>query len=176
MALVIDVESDPLRALDYLFGVLVVDGDSQTYHSFLAKKPEDEAKTWQEFLLFLKQYQGANLYHYGWYELDVFQHLTEKYGAPNEIQKMFEEQTIDVLIRLREKVIFPTSFYSLKDIAKYLGYRWRSADASGTDSVLWYEEWLATGDERLLQDIVDYNEDDVRATWFVRDWAVGKIN
>ncbi len=171
-ALVIDIESDPLRDIDYLFGVLVVEGDEEVFHPFLARKPDEVEQVWKEFVAFLKQFPGANIYHYGWYEYDVFYRLAEKWGAPASVRQMFEENMIDVLTRIREKIIFPLSFYSLKDIAKYLGFNWRIADASGLDSILWYHEWIDNGDEAVLKDIVEYNEDDVRATWLVRNWAV----
>lgn len=174
VALVIDIESDPLRDVDYLFGVLVASKESQTYHPFVAKDPKEEESNWLAFVNFLKEYAGATIYHYGWYEIDVFRRLSERYGAPDEVKRMFEEQMIDVLTRMREKVIFPTPFYSLKDIAKHLGFKWRSDDASGVNSVLWYQDWMQTKDESILKKIVEYNEDDVLATWFVRNWAVHK--
>ncbi len=170
--LVVDVESDPLHNSDYLFGVLLVEGGVETYHPFLAERPESEEKAWWQFVEFISKYPTANIYHYGWYEVDVFRRLIEKYGAPEEAIKMINNQMIDLLSAMRSKVIFPMSFYSLKDIAKFLGFKWRINDASGLDSVLWYEEWLKNNDRDVLQDIVNYNEDDVRATWFVRNWAV----
>lgn len=171
--LIIDIESDPLRDLHYLIGVLRVDGDSEEYIPFLARTPEEEGKMWQEFLLFIDDYPDARMYHYGWYELDVFRRLGEKYGVPDRIAKQFEERMVDVLPRLRESVIFPLSFYSLKDVAKYLGFAWRHPEASGQNSVLWYQEFLDNGDESALKDVIEYNEDDVRATWMLRNWAVG---
>jgi predicted RecB family nuclease len=171
IVLVIDIESDPLRDLDYLFGVLVVDGQKEEYHAFTAKKPEDEEKNWHKFTAFLEQYSQANIYHYGWYEQEVFKKKVEMYGAPEAVKEQFEKRMVDVIVAMREKVIFPTPFYSLKDIAKHLGFKWRIADASGLDSVIWYQEWLA-GDKSALKDIVEYNEDDVRATWLVRNWAL----
>ncbi|MFH1712274.1 MAG: TM0106 family RecB-like putative nuclease [Patescibacteria group bacterium] len=171
-ALIIDIESDPLRDSDYLFGVLVVDGNDQTYHPFLARDPLEEKAAWDEFTNFLKDYSQSNIYHYGWYEVDVFRKLVGKYGAPEEVRRQFEENMIDLLTRMREKIIFPMPFYSLKDIAKFLGFKWSRDDASGAESVLWYEEWLTGQDENVLQDILDYNEDDVRATWFIREWII----
>ncbi|MFA6130909.1 MAG: TM0106 family RecB-like putative nuclease [Patescibacteria group bacterium] len=171
VALVLDIESDPLRDVDYLFGVLVIEGEEKTYHSFLAKHPGDGAKAWQEFVNFLAQYPTANIYHYGWYEVDVCSRLAELHGAPDSVRLQLSERMIDILTRLRERVIFPLPFYSLKDIATHLGFSWRTSGASGLDSVLWYHEWLEEGNEDILQTIVDYNEDDVRATWFLREWA-----
>ena len=170
--LIVDVESDPLRAVHYLFGVLKIDGGEETYHTFFADDPADEEKAWHKFTAFLAENAKANLYHYGWYEVDVFRKLTETYGAPENVKQQFTARMIDVLTFMRGKVIFPTPFYSLKDIAKHLGFDWRTKEASGLDSILWYEEWLEKRDEAIKKDIIEYNEDDVRATWFVREWAM----
>ena len=175
VALVIDIESDPMRNVDYLFGVLVVDGTDETYHQFLAKTPEEEESNWQEFVRFLEEYSGANIYHYGWYEVDVFRKLVQRYGAPESVKTMFEEQMIDLLGRLRGHVIFPMPFYSLKDVAKFIGFKWRTKDASGPDSVIWYEEWIQHGNEESLRKTIEYNEDDVRATWELYKWAMDNV-
>ncbi len=171
-ALILDIESDPLRDAHYLFGVLFVDGKEERFHSFLAKDPNDEKQVWEDFVRFAKDYVGVPIYHYGWAEIDVFRSLAKKYGTSPEVIADFEERSVDLLLRLREAVIFPLSFYSLKDIAQHLGFRWRHEDASGLNSVLWYEEWLKSGNEDALKDVVEYNEDDVRATWFLREWTV----
>ena len=172
MALVVDIESDPLRDAHYLFGVLEVNGQHATYHKFLAKDPKDEQQAWEQFITFVRGYIGTPIYHYGWSEQDVFRSLGEKYGTDREVLTMLEEQSIDILMRLREAVVFPLSFYSLKDIAQYIGFRWRHDDASGLNSVLWFEDWLTSGNQQALQDVIDYNEDDVRATWALRNWAL----
>lgn len=169
--LVIDIESDPLRDLDYLFGVLVVDGDKTEYHCFVASKPEEEERAWKECLEFLRRYAGWRIYHYGYSEIDTFKHLLERYGGEPEIFQDLSERSVDLLIRLRESVIFPVSFYSLKDLAHFIGFNWRHPEASGLNSVLWYEEFLSTGDQGLLEDIVKYNEDDVLATERLIKWA-----
>ncbi len=169
--LVVDIESDPLRNVDYLFGVLVVEGDKAVYHAFLAKDPSEEEQAWKTFVAFIKDYIGYPLYHYGSSEQDTFRHLGEKYATDVQILTQLSEQGVDLLERVREAVIFPLSFYSLKDIAQHLGFRWRHDDASGLNSVLWYEEWLTKHDEKALQDVIDYNEDDVRATLHLLRWA-----
>lgn len=38
------------------------------------------------------------------------------------------------------------------------------------NSIVWYDEWLTTGNRELLDRIVQYNEDDVRATYHVKKW------
>ena len=167
-----DIESDPLRDIDYLFGVLEVDGDKSTYHDFLAKKPEDEGKAWQEFIDFMRSRAGLPTYHYGWFEIEVVRRLGQKYGTDQKILSEIENNMIDLLPLIREKIIFPVYFYSLKDIAQYLGFKWRHPEASGANSVLWFEEYLNNRRKTsVLKRVVEYNEDDVRATWLVKKWC-----
>lgn len=69
-------------------------------------------------------------------------------------------------------MIFPLYFYSIKDIAKssFVNFKWRHAKAGGGQSIFWYEQWLETKDRQTLQDIIDYNEDDVRAAEHLHLW------
>lgn len=170
-ALVVDIEADPLRDLHYLFGVLDIHGKDSEFKTFLAKKQDEEQAAWETFVIFMQSRPGIPVYHYGWYEQDVFRLMAARYGAPEGFLDDLAERSVDVLERIREAVIFPLSFYSLKDIAQFLGFRWRHDDASGLNSVLWYEEWLTTGNQELLDDVLRYNEDDVQATWIVAEWA-----
>jgi uncharacterized protein len=172
-ALIIDVESDPLRNdFHYLIGVLEVHGVVQSFHSFLAKKPDEEAAMWQEFCAYLASKPAMPIYHYGYFEVDVIKTLAERHGVFHDMTPaMIMPRMVDVLTKLRDRVIFPLSFYSLKDVAKYLGFHWRTSEASGMDSISWYEDWLQHGKQEDLERIVQYNEDDVRATWHIVEWA-----
>lgn len=166
--LYIDIETDPLRNNHYLFGVLIVENGEVEFKSFFADTPEKEEENWNNFVSFLDNFEEWPIFHYGWHEVNVFRSLTEKYGAPPVVRELFEEYMIDLIARLRNHVIFPSPFYSLKDIAKHLGFSWRTEEASGLKSIGWYDEWLKTTDGEIKKKIVEYNEDDVRATYFVR--------
>lgn len=170
-----DIESDPVRDLDYLFGVLQVvykpDGTrEESYRSFFAEAEQGEEAAWQAFTAYLHEHRHAPVYHYGWYEISVCAKLIERFGAPEGAIHSWQNNFIDLNARLRSAVIFPLSFYSLKDIAQYLGFSWRSEDAGGVNSIRWYHEWLASGDRALLERIRAYNEDDVQATFLLKTW------
>lgn len=165
-----DIESDPLRDFDYLFGALEVDGRHETYHSFFAASPDQEKDMWDEFVAFVEGHLDLPIYHFGAFEVEVVHRFVAKYGASALVREAFEKNMIDLLEIIRHAVIFPLSFYSLKDIAVYLGFEWRAEDASGANSVLWFEEWLRKKNQKLLQKIFEYNEDDVRATAHVQKW------
>ena len=63
----------------------------------------------------------------------------------------------------------------LKQLATGAGFRWRDAHPSGEASMLWYEIARGEGDEALAQRrrLLEYNEDDCRATKALRDWLNG---
>ncbi|TAF56915.1 MAG: hypothetical protein EAZ61_02550, partial [Oscillatoriales cyanobacterium] len=42
--------------------------------------------------------------------------------------------------------------------------------ANGAQCICWYNEWLETADRDRLAWIVDYNEDDCRATYQLKIW------
>ena len=69
-----------------------------------------------------------------------------------------------------DAVILPLYFYSLKDVARFIGFQWQAEDAGGAESVVWYNQWKDSGDKKILQKILDYNKDDVVATMVVKEW------
>ena len=166
-----DIESDPLRDFDYLFGVLKVTAAGEEYISFFAQSPAQEANMWAEFVHFIERHIDAPMYHYGWFEQEVVHRFAAKYGIGEIAREALERNMIDILSVVRPAVIFPLSFYSLKDIGEYIGVEWRAEDASGANSVLWFEEWLQKKTPKLLQKILEYNEDDVRATYKLQRWV-----
>lgn len=168
-----DIEGDPMIGVEYLHGLLIREGGTETYKAFAAEDPADEGRAWTEFCDFIEGYAGAPIYHYGWYELDAVRRLSAKHGiSPKAAAALDPANMIDLNRVVQRCVIFPLYFYSLKDVAKHLGFRWRAADASGANSVLWFQEWCEKKDRALFRKIVDYNEDDVRATAHLKDWLV----
>ena len=196
-----DIEGDPLRGVEYLFGLLIASakGGSRPkadqpradasggkgrrskgkYEYFLAQESEDEKKAWHEFLSFVKNLpDDAPIFHYGTYERAVVTRLTSRYGGDQLAIDKLERQMFNLLTSVCESVALPVYFYSLKDIAKELGFRWRHKAAGGANSITWYEQYLNLKDskktsaraKKILQDIIDYNEDDVRATLFLKRW------
>jgi RNase_H superfamily len=63
----------------------------------------------------------------------------------------------------------PTRDYSIKTLAEYLGFEWRDAHPSGAASIEWHDRRAETGDPAIKQRILDYNEDDCRATRVLLD-------
>jgi predicted RecB family nuclease len=189
LKLYFDIEGDPWLGAEYLFGFWVV-GDAEGKYArignvvwseedpgkyflyFLAETPELEQAMWIDFLSWLRYLPAEyKVYHYAHYEKTALKKLSEKYKNSDELHR-FQELLIDLKKSVDKSVIFPLYFYSIKDIAKssFVNFKWRHAKAGGGQSIFWYEQWLETKDRQTLQDIIDYNEDDVRATEHLHLW------
>ena len=167
-----DIEAQPELNLDYMLGVLVVDrtSNTETFHSLLAEKVEDEGLIWQQFLELVWQYPQAPIFHFFSYEVDTVKRLAQIYQTPKEQIQPLLERFVDVYEQITQTVILPVESYALKAIARWLGFEWRDPGANGSQCIYWYDQWLATGDRTFLDSIQNYNEDDCRATRHVKDW------
>ena len=70
--------------------------------------------------------------------------------------------------------MWPTRDHSIKTLAKFLGFSWRDTDPSGAASIEWYQRWTEQRDPAIKSRILEYNEDDCRATRVLLD-AVRRI-
>jgi len=157
--LYLDIESYTPINFDYLFGIL----DDGVYIPFLASDPSSESNVFKEVVKYISK-TNKPVYHFHNYEINRFKKLARKYNV--ELSKSFFSRFVDVYKMYIDHVALPVPSYSLKSIARYFGFNWRT-QLNGQLVVHSYAEYLATGDERILQEILTYNEDDVRATEFI---------
>ena len=92
-----------------------------------------------------------------------------------DVEALFDPaQAIDLYFDVVQKATeWPTRDYSLKTLAKYLGFGWRDAHPSGAASIEWFHRWVESRDPEGRQRILDYNEDDCRATRVLLDGIRG---
>ena len=99
-------------------------------------------------------------------------------GAPTraELEALLaSDEWVDLYELVRRVCVAPDG-YSLKRTARWSGFDWRDDDAGGAQSMEWHLAAAgATADEqeRLRQRLLEYNEDDVRATLALREWLDG---
>jgi len=168
-----DEELGVTEAVNYLFGMLVRN-DKEVFVPIVAKDLKSEKKVFREFLKFLSQFDDYVLYIYTSYEIGHLERLFKACRTPKKVQDQILGSIVDLHKVVTSSVVFPTLNNGLKGIAKYLGCKWRHDDVTGSESMAMYLEYVNTGDKKILQKIIDYNEDDVVATRVVRDW-LGKI-
>src|SRR3989338_2302379 len=168
-----DIESDPTQDIDYMLGLLVnnkTDNSEPEFRYFLANDKSEEEKIWREFTKFIEDLENFVIYHYAFYEKQTFDRLALRYGVSDKASEKFKNNTIDLHRTVVDSVVLPLYFYSLKDVARHVGFQWKAEDAGGAESVVWYNQWKETGDKKILQKILDYNKDDVVATMIVKEW------
>ena len=169
-----DIEAEPERQIDYLLGVLLVDrtNNSEQFYAFLAETPDQEAQIWQQFLDFVALYPDAPIFHYSEYEADTIIRLSKLYDTPRDTTQELLSRLVDLHLWVMRSAILPVESYSLKALANWIGFAWRDSSGSGDRAVCWYDRWLLTQDRDLLELILNYNEDDCRATRHLKDWLL----
>lgn len=164
-----DIESHPPTDVDYLYGIWI---PGQGYQSFLAERPEDEKNMWFDFLAWLETLpQTYTVWHYARYESSRLEILAKRYATEDHAGLVrFKQSLRDLKEYTSDTAVFPLYFYSLKKIGNFLGFAWEGDVKGGGESVTAYETWLATKNRATLDAIIQYNQEDVRATAFLLDW------
>lgn len=169
-----DIEADPRHNVAYLLGLLVVEQAEgkkvASYHSCLAAEPREERQAWEQFLQLAQRYPDAPIYHFHGFEVQTCRRLGEQYRTdPRQVRQLLQ-RFVDLQAWVQRSVVLPIESYSLKNIARWLGFQWRLPDANGAQSIYWYSQWLETRERRYLEHSLIYNEDDCRATHRLKDW------
>jgi uncharacterized protein len=167
-----DLETLPADNHCYLHGFVERrNGDPTTerYHAFFTDAHRDEAehRAFAEAWVYVQSRRPCTLVIYSkaertWWR--ILQHRFPDVCTPEEVEELFSsENCVDLYRVARASAEWPTYDRSLKTLAKYVGFSWRDEDPSGASSIEWYNR-LRAGDIRMKQRLLDYNEDDCRAT------------
>ncbi|NOT32734.1 MAG: TM0106 family RecB-like putative nuclease [Candidatus Eisenbacteria bacterium] len=171
-----DVETDPMLDFCYLHGFWVVDVAGKRFVEFHAADATraEERSAFASAVDFVRSLPTAPIVHYAPYERVTWRGLGERYpdvATADEAQALLSTPRAFDLYHgaIRPHTIWPTRDYSIKSVAKHLGFSWRDRHPSGAASIEWFQAWLKSGDPAELQRILDYNEDDCRAMEVVLD-------
>jgi predicted RecB family nuclease len=191
----VDMESYA-EAGAYLWGCLLSGadvGEQQGYSAFVTWSPlpsRDEARSFAEFWTWFTgirraaRERGLTFRAYCYNELAENRWMlssAERFAGEPGIPSVEEvraftrsDEWVDLFAAVRDQFLCPNG-KGLKVIAPTAGFDWRDAEAGGENSMRWYRAAVGMNDgaepqpsqrERLLQ----YNEDDVRATLAIRQW------
>lgn len=175
-----DMEGDPLEegGLEYLFGVYYVEGAKATFKPFWAHTRAQEKLAFEAFMDFvtdrLRRHPNAHIYHYASYEATALKKLMSLHGTREaEVDNLLRQgKLVDLYKVVREAMRVSEPRYSIKNIERfYMQAREGDVQNAGA-SIVFYEQWKETGEPKLLQDIEDYNFDDVRSTYELREWLL----
>ncbi|MXY97116.1 MAG: TM0106 family RecB-like putative nuclease [Gemmatimonadetes bacterium] len=174
-----DMEGDPLypNGLEYLFGVVAVTDGRPVFKDFWAHDHVEEKQAFEDYMAFLdvhlQRYPSAYIYHYNHYETTALKRLAGRYGTCEEQldNLLRRNRFVDLYLVVRESIRTSEPRYSLKNLETF--YMQRSGEvATAAESVIIYNRWQEAGDDDLLRQIAEYNEEDCVSTWKLRDWLV----
>lgn len=175
-----DMEGDPLEegGLEYLFGLYFFQDGKPEFKAFWAHSRTEEKRAFEAFMDFvtrwLRQHRGAHIYHYAHYEQTALKKLMSLHGTREaEVDNLLRAgMLVDLYKVVREGIRVSEPRYSIKNIEHfYLESRTGDVKSAGA-SIVYYERWKETQDPQLLKDIEDYNYDDVRSTYELREWLL----
>jgi len=179
LELFLDIEVDPMRDLCYLHGFIERRGRDNANERFIGfftpdTTPEAEKTAFAQAIAYMQASQPCAIFYYSKYERTLYRKLQAKYPevcTPEAIEALFDpSRTVDLYFDVvLAHTEWPTHDFSIKTLAKYLGFAWRDTHPSGAASIQWFDEWATTGDPAVKQRILDYNEDDCRATRVLLD-------
>jgi predicted RecB family nuclease len=167
----------------YLWGMQVFGEHPTDFLPALAGFGEDgDREGWNIFLENAKNIFDQNgdipfvhWHHYERVKIDLY---LERYGDPNGIAKRVKKNLIDLLPITQRSIALPLPSYSLKVVEKYVGFKRTLDEVAGDWAMAKYIEATETEDPDvrniLMAQILDYNREDLEATWAVLKWLKSK--
>jgi predicted RecB family nuclease len=190
----VDVDMENTNDGCYLWGALItgrrVAGPKARYIGFASWDPDIEAGELAAFKAFWSwltderakaSADGASFKAYCYSrsaEQTQMNKISDRLGLRDEVDEFLaSDQWVDLLEVVRSELITGRSM-GLKETAPLAGFSWRTDDGGGTLAMVKYEQATddAAGPARRAaaqQWILEYNEDDVRATAALREWLDG---
>lgn len=167
----------------YLWGVLLTDADGSRFEHFSSFRHHDGAseielaRAFAAWLIDLvARHPETRVYHYSDYETVHLRRLAERSDDPvlKEACSLIRRHFIDLFGYVRDNFVAVDGL-GLKVVAtRGAGFSWRDEEPGGLASQSWFNEAIdgATDEQRQAAQrrVLEYNEDDVRATLAVREW------
>lgn len=168
-----DVEGDPLfdGGLEYLFGIVAMDGGVDRFHPFWSHNRDGEKVAFEQAVDFMMvriaRHHGAHIYHYASYEETALKWLAMYHGTrENEVDDILRgNRLVDLYKVVSESVRTSEPHYSIKNIEAFYLHGGREGEVkTADDSIVIYERWRRFGGDQLLREIAEYNKVDCRST------------
>ena len=177
-----DIEDDPTQDFVYMHGVYERTGEGERFVHFTANElsDEEEKRVWQDFWKYIESLPQDDyaVYYFSHHEETTYKRLQKRYPdviSLEAVENFYDQpNVIDLYKTVCKQTDWPIGSYSLKALATYLGFSWRDETPSGALSIQWFNKYLETKDETILNRILEYNEDDCKATMVLKD-ALNKL-
>jgi predicted RecB family nuclease len=167
----------------YLWGLQVFGEEKSDFMPAVAgfDKAGDE-EGWQAFLAnagsVFHRYGDIPFVHWHHYERVRIDMYVDRYDDSGGVAERVKRNLLDLLPITLRSVVLPLHSYSLKVVEKYVGFK-RTLDEYGGDwAMAKYIEAIETEDQKerdkVMNEILTYNREDLEATWAVLQWLRSK--
>lgn len=174
-----DIEGDPFAGddgLDYLLGVVEMDGETPAFTAYWAHDPAGEKRAFESFMDAmterLERHPGMHIFHYASYEPTALKRLMGRHGTREEaVDRLLRGRVlVDLYQVVRQAVQVSEDSYSLKRIERFFQAGREGAITDAAASIVAYEQWLESGDPSVLDEIERYNRQDCESLVGLRAW------
>jgi len=184
-----DIEDNPISTSGgkhvYLWGFLVTPVGKDNFEYIWTDKEDEDEKGWIAFLDKVEKYRSLYsdlvLAHFSPHERSTIRSYAKRYGMEENETVLYllgdDSPLFDMQKPVLESLVLPLQGYGLKDICKHpklVNFQWED-DSSGSQwSIVQFNQFLQETDEsskqKLKQEILGYNRDDVIATQRLEEW------
>lgn len=145
------------------------DGDRAGWERFLSNARE-----------IMKERGQVPFIHWHDYEKNKLKEYIARYGDPDGTAARVLDACFDLLTVVRDSLALPVPSYSLKAIEGLAGFRRTMKEYGGDWSIGRYIRAVENENESergaIMEEILRYNEEDLRATWAVFQWVKGLLS
>ena len=168
----------------YLWGLQVFGQEPGPFKPALADFSDDaDQRCWEDFLgaaeEIISEHPGIKFVHWSSHDRSCVQTYVDRYGdnaagtAATVLATLLDLEAV-----VKRSLALPVSGTSLKTVEKLTGFK-RSTDVvGGDDSIAAFLKARNTSDsaerQRIMDDLVAYNREDLEATWAVHEWVSRK--
>jgi uncharacterized protein len=175
-----DMEGDPLvpGGLEYLFGIFYGLSSTGQFLAFWGHSRSEEKAAFERTVDFFTQHivahPSAHIYHYAPYEVTAMRRLSTLHGTREaEVDDLLrKERFVDLYRVVREGIRVSEPRYSIKNLEHFYAEKREGDVTTAGESIEVYEEWRATQEQQLLDQIERYNEQDCRSTKRLHEWLL----
>jgi predicted RecB family nuclease len=181
-----DIEGLPpqLDELDkiYLWGLQVFGEHPSEYMAAVSNFGEGGDRAgWFDFLEKCKNifanWGDIPFLHWHHYERTKLDAYVKRHGDPEGVAGRVRSNLSDLLLVAKAALVLPEPSYTLKLVEKHAGFKRVLDEANGQWSMAMYIKAVETKDAdlrtRSMNLILDYNKEDLLATWAVYQWLAG---
>jgi predicted RecB family nuclease len=178
-----DFEGDPYwgeDGLEYLFGTAYEDDGKWRYWPLWATTRGEEKHALEQWLAWitdrLDKHPDLHVFHFNAYEPTALKKLVARHAVGEyELDELLRRKVlVDLYGISRQAIRAGVESYSLKALEPVIDFE-RDAELRGAiGSLRRWQAWQDDGEQKHLDGIAGYNEDDCAATWALYRWLLDR--